>query len=260
MQRVIVLVKKTLREIEEAIDGVIIMTPAIVSAIDNIYDGRVPKFWMYDLAGSEISWLKPSFALWFESLLERNAQLTSWLKRERPKTYNLGFFFNPQGFLTAMKQEVVRANKTSFAGNSTFKHSSKPSIEWSMDNVEYQTTVLSDKQQKEFDNVKEGLSEGVYIQGLYLEGCRWNKETLAEANEKKMTYPLNILYVTAVARNSKKGPDAEKKDNAYYCPVYKYPQRKDEFLIFRVYLPCSGGAADANKWKLRGVALLCSTD
>ena len=253
MQRVINLVRTVLKEIDDAVDGLIIMTPNIVEAIDSIFDGRVPKIWIYDKTGEEISWLKPSFVLWFESFIERNNQLNTWLRRERPKTFNLGYFFNPQGFLTAMKQEVVRFNKH-------HKISSKSNVEWSMDNVEYQTTVLSEKQQKEFENSKDSNSEGVYIQGLFLEGCRWNKETLAEANEKKMTYPLNILFVTAVACNSKKGPDAEKKDNAYYCPVYKYLCRGDEYLIFRVYLPCSGGATDANKWKLRGVALLCSTD
>jgi dynein heavy chain len=253
MQRVIDLVKKTLNEIDKAVEGQIIMTPNIVDAIDSIFDGKVPKFWIYDSTDTEISWLKPSFSLWFESLIERNQQLNTWLRRERPRTFNLGFFFNPQGFLTSMKQEMVRSNKF-------HKVNSKQSVEWSMDNVEYQTQVLSDKQQKEFENSKEQVGEGVYLTGLFLEGCRWNRESLAEANEKKMTYPLNILYVTAVANNSKKGPDAEKKDNAYYCPVYKYPVRGDEYLIFRVYLPCSGGATDAHKWKLRGVALLCSTD
>jgi dynein heavy chain len=253
MQRVIELVKKTLYDIDHAIEGQIIMTPQIVDAIDSIFDGKVPNFWIYDSTESEISWLKPSFGLWFESLMERNQQLNTWLRRERPRTFNLGYFFNPLGFLTSMKQEMVRSNKH-------HKSNSKQSVEWSMDNVDYQTQVLSDKQQKEFENSKDHGGEGVYLTGLYLEGCRWNRETLAEANEKKMTYPLNILYVTAVANNSKKGPDAEKKEHAYYCPVYKYPIRGDQYLIFRVYLPCSGGATDAHKWKLRGVALLCSTD
>lgn len=55
------------------------MTPQIVEAIDAIFDGKVPRFWLYDTSGTEISWLKPSFPLWFESLLKRNEQLTLWL-------------------------------------------------------------------------------------------------------------------------------------------------------------------------------------
>jgi len=44
----------------------------------------------------------------------------------------------------------------------------------------------------------------------------------------------------------------------YDCPVYKYPRRNDKYLIFRVKLPCEG--TGAHRWKLRGVALLCSTE
>ncbi len=136
----------------------------------------------------------------------------------------------------------------------------KQDIEWSMDTVEYFTTVLSDKQQKEYENGKDIMSDGVYIQGLFLEGCKWSKEGLTDTTEKKMIYPMNIMHVTAVATNSKKGMDQERKDNAYNCPVYKYPIRNDRYLIFRVLLPFSGMGSDQNKWKLRGVAILCSNE
>lgn len=114
------------------------MTPNIVEAIDAIFDGKVPKSWIYDSSNTEISWLKPSFPLWFDSLLKRNEQLSNWLKGERPRSFDLGLFFNPQGFLTAMKQEIVRINKTN-------QKPGKNNVEWSMDNVEFSTNVLSNK-------------------------------------------------------------------------------------------------------------------
>lgn len=55
-----------------------------------------------------------------------------------------------------------------------------------------------------------------------------------------MTFPLNLLHVTAVAMNSKKGVDQEKKDSTYNCPVYKYAIRNDRYLIFWVLLNYSG--------------------
>lgn len=129
-----------------------------------------------------------------------------------------------------------------------------------MDNVEFSTNVLTNKQQAEFEAGKDIYNEGVYIQGLWLEGCKWGKDGLTDSHEKKMNFPLNLLHVTAVATNSKKGTDQDKKDSTYNCPVYKYPLRNDRYLIFRVLLNFSGIGNEQNKWKLRGVALLCSTD
>lgn len=235
------------------------MTPDIVDSIDALFDGKVPPRWVNDASGAEISWIKPSFPLWFGSLLERNLQLTSWLKNERPKTFSLACFFNPQGFLTAMKQEVVRLNKNK---GSLQKGGGQSALEsWSMELVDYSCQVLNERQQREMENVREAPGEGVYIHGLFLEGCKWRKDSLDEATEKKMTYPLNILHVTAVGSNTRRGgPEQERRENAYNCPVYKYPSRTDRYLVFRVLLPCVGGSTDASKWKMRGVALLCSTD
>lgn len=95
MNNILYIVRKTLNDIIEAIDGSIIMTPNIVDAIDAIFDGKVPRSWIYDSSNTEISWLKPSFLLWFDSLLKRNEQLSNWLKGERPRSFDLGLFFNP---------------------------------------------------------------------------------------------------------------------------------------------------------------------
>jgi dynein heavy chain len=65
------LVRKTLTDIIESIDGNIIMTPDIMDAIDSIADARAPNNWMYDASGAEISWILPALGAWVTSLMER---------------------------------------------------------------------------------------------------------------------------------------------------------------------------------------------
>ncbi len=55
----------------DAIDGTIIMTPEIVDAIEAMNQFRVPKKWVYDPTGAEISWLVPSLGGWLKSLKDR---------------------------------------------------------------------------------------------------------------------------------------------------------------------------------------------
>merc|ERR1712139_166018 len=129
---------------------------------------------------------------------------------------------NPNGFLTAMKQEVVRRHKAE---------------RWSLDDVVDRTEVTTwDRVEK----VKEAPSEGVYVHGLYLEGAAWNRQEVAviESEPKKLFVLLPVLYVTA---NSKTEQAKLRKEmfgshGPYECPVYKYPKRTDRFFIFFVTL------------------------
>lgn len=102
-QAILSTVRTTMLNMIEAIDGTIIMTPDIVDSINAVFDFRVPHKWQFDPTGAEISWLTPSLAGWIKGLLDRHHQLGGWIGKERPPSFWLTGFFNPQGFLTAMK-------------------------------------------------------------------------------------------------------------------------------------------------------------
>jgi len=202
-QMILDIVRTTMVDMVLAIEGTIIMTAEIVESINAIYDFRVPKKWQYDPTGAEISWLTPGLAAWLQGLVNRYNQLNSWISKERPPSFWLTGFFNPQGFLTAMKQEVTRQRKAE---------------QWSLDEVDYKSEV-----QKEIiagdDGRIEGktinpMAEGVLIHGLYLEGAQWQRtdRRLEEQQGKDMFYTFPILHVTAysTSQTQERGPGARR--------------------------------------------------
>ncbi|CAM9842278.1 unnamed protein product, partial [Ectocarpus sp. 8 AP-2014] len=109
-----------------AIRGEVVVTEDLMSAINAVYDARVPRQWVFSYGGDEISWMSASLGLWFSSFTARNEQLATWLTGGRPPCFWLTGFFNPQGFVTAVQQEVTRAHKAD---------------RWSLDGVVLHTEV-----------------------------------------------------------------------------------------------------------------------
>ena len=62
-------------------------------------------------AGDELSWLAPNLGVWYGGMLQRDSQYRTWLSVGRPNSFWMTGFFNPQGFLTAVQQEITRSHK-----------------------------------------------------------------------------------------------------------------------------------------------------
>ena len=144
--------------------------------------------------------------LWFTEFILRVQQYQGWLNEGRPLVFWLSGFFNPQGFLTAIRQEITRAHQG-----------------WALDNVKLAPEMM--KQMKE--DVTQAPNEGVYIHGLFLEGAGWDRKNirLAESLPKVIYTPMPIVHVTAI--NSTEDSDPR----MYTCPIYRRPRRTDQNFI-----------------------------
>ncbi|XP_034939850.1 dynein heavy chain 8, axonemal [Chelonus insularis] len=223
MQVVIELVRSMLTDLLLAIEGIIIMNEQLKDALDNIYDARIPKVWR------QRSWESSTLGFWFTELLQRNQQFSNWIFRGRPHKFWMTGFFNPQGFLTAMRQEVTRSHKG-----------------WALDNV----TLHNEVTKYMFEEVRNSPAEGVYVYGLYLEGAGWDRKNnrLRESSKKVLYVNMPVIHIFALYNKSGKDP------KLYRCPVYKKPKRTYVLLVTPLWLQT---IKPPEYWILRGVALLC---
>ncbi|KAM7369544.1 hypothetical protein PAMP_010861 [Pampus punctatissimus] len=237
MQRVISSVRSTLTDLKLAIDGTIIMSEDLRDALDCMFDARIPRLWL------RLSWPSATLGFWFSELLERNQQLSGWISTGRPNQFWLTGFFNPQGFLTAMRQETTRSNL---------------SRGWALDTVTLSNDVTKMMKEDVTAPPPEDMG-GVYIYGLFLDGAGWDRRgaKITESPPKVLFTPLPVVHVYAVSSanmaDSKRQPGGGSL-SLYSCPVYKKPRRTDLNFIFLLQLR---SVQPAEHWTLRGTALLC---
>ncbi|KAJ2947929.1 hypothetical protein O0L34_g9722 [Tuta absoluta] len=223
MQKVINLVRQTLKDLLLAIDGTIIMNEALRDCLDSIYDAKVPQSWQ------KCAWSSSTLGFWFTEFLERNTQFSNWCFNARPNSFWMTGFFNAQGFLTAMRQEVTRSHKG-----------------WALDVV----TLHNDVTKFNVEEIRSPPLEGVYVHGMFLDGASWDRRNmrLCESTLKVLYTAVPVTHIYAINSVAPKDP------KLYTCPVYKKPIRTGLMFITPLWLP---SIKSPDHWILRGVAILC---
>ena len=98
--------RKSLKDLQDAIKGLAIMSEMLDTMKLKIQNGQVPPNW------EEVGFksLKP-LASWFVDLVQRVKTLEDWLVNGNPNSYWMSGFFFPQGFLTGCLQTHARQYK-----------------------------------------------------------------------------------------------------------------------------------------------------
>ncbi len=226
---------KSLEELVKGINGDLNMTDAMDDLQRSIRYNKLPDVW--NSASGYPS--KKSLNFWFEDLIRRWYQLNEWTKELiLPRSVNITLLCAPMSFITAIKQVTARAKG------------------YSLDDLEIMTEVTNIT---EDDSIKEPPATGVLINGMFIQGARWEDPGsdipgfLTDMNSKELDPKIPYINVFAI-----KGQ--ERNILGYYeCPVYHTTARGATY-VFTAFLKMESEESDPNKWVLAGVALILSSD
>ncbi|KAE8744396.1 hypothetical protein FOCC_FOCC009000 [Frankliniella occidentalis] len=225
----LVTIRDSLKDLQKAIRGEVVMSSQLEEILDCIYEGRVPPAWL-----RAYSSMMP-LGSWTRDLSLRVEHFSHWAETTHsPVLFWLAAFTFPTGFLTAVLQTSAR------------------SLAVPIDTLSWEFTVL----QVEENTLVTGPQEGVYIRSMFLEGAGWDRKTscLVEPLPMQLIVSMPVIHFKPVEFAKKK------TKGLYSCPCYYVPQRCGtqgrEAFVLPVDLKC--GAETSDHWVKRATALLLS--
>ncbi|CAG5048847.1 unnamed protein product [Parnassius apollo] len=225
-------VKNSLLDLQKAVKGLIVMSPALDMMSNAMLLGRIPDNWC------KISYpsLKPlpSYVI---DLVERLKMLETWYENGKPSTFWLSGFFFTQAFLTGSIQNYARAKKIPI---------DLLTYDFEVRTADYETTPPE---------------WGVYVQGLFLDGGRWDrsKSVVAEQYPKILNDNMPAVWLFPKLKSE------FQEGSRYKCPLYKTLERKGVLattghssnFVLAFYLPSD---KPSSHWIQRSVALILQLD
>jgi dynein heavy chain len=225
----------SLQEVELAFKGELTMTEKMEALMAAIHVNKVPAPW------AKLSFQSTrGLASWLDNLRARLDQLNLW-KDDPLKVPHVTFLnrlFNPQSFLTAIKQ--VHCQETQAELNAL--------------------TICTDVLKKLYweadlpPNKQEGGGGSAYVFGFQVEGARWDAQA-GQLDESKPKKPFSVVPV--VNCRAALTPAVGKVDpTQYMCPVYQTTARGATY-VFTAQLKTK---AEPRRWILAGVALILDVE
>ena len=231
--RLLTAIQSTLQNLLAALDGLVVLSADLEDVGRSVELGLVPMAW------SRVGY--PSEKLlgaWYKDLIQRVSFMEAYDHSGVPAVFWISGFFFPQAFLTGALQNYARKARAA------------------IDTITFTFTVM-DNAAKDFT---QGPVDGVYIDGLFLEGCQWNSSrgVLVESESRILFTPFPVMWLRPVVN----APPSQ-ESTTYTCPVYKTTGRAGTLsttghstnYVLSVEIPTH---ESEDHWVRRGVALICS--
>ena len=197
-------VKVSLRDVQRALKGEVVMSPELETMGNSVVNGRVPDKW-----GGYPS-LKP-LGSWVTDFLKRISFYQDWVDNDKPKTFWINGFYFTQAFLTGIRQNYARMKKIA------------------IDLLAYDFQVYNHGDEETIERP----ASGAMVTGLFLEGCKWDSAAtgcvgasdlmtgaLVESDPRVLYLEMPMIHIKVL-----KGLDVPKR-KSYACPVYKTSERR----------------------------------
>lgn len=200
--RVLTFVRNSLQSLDKGIQGFVLISEDLEKVMDSLFDGKVPESWKFAYYS-----LKPLNS-WIEDLCKRIEQLNNWAYKGQPNVFWISGFTFPTGFTTALQQLSARK------------------LRMPIDQFQWDFAFLPPD-----TNCSVPAKEGAYVEGLFLEGAKWDgdKNYIIDADPMKLHYKMPIIQFKPVYTEGKQ--KQKKGQSNYQCPCYYYPIRTGKIFL-----------------------------
>jgi len=215
-----------LADLKRALKGEIGMSQSLDEFGTSLFNGQLPSLWSAKAPQTQ----KP-LASWMIHFLKRHKQYHDWSQLGDPDVFWLSGLQIPESLLSALVQASCRRRGWALDKSTTYTR----------------VTKFTDKSQ-----VSAKLLDGTYVEGLYLEGARWDLEKgcLARQLPKQLVEEMPLVEVIPVEANRLKLRDE------LPTPVYITQLRRNAMGKGLVFTANLSTKEHPSIWVLQGVAMM----
>lgn len=215
-----------LKDLKKALKGEIGMNQALDELGSCIFNGLLPGAW-----GKIAPQTEKPLGSWMFHFLRRHAQYVDWNVNGDPAVFWLSGLHVPESLLSALVQASCRRRN------------------WALDKSTLYTKVsnFTDKEQ-----VPKKLLDGTYVEGLYLEGARWDMEDGCLKRQR----PKELIQLMPFVEIIPEEANRLKLRNEIPTPVYITQLRRNAMGVGLVFEANLSTKEHFSLWILQGVAMM----